>query len=406
MTLTKTIVIFLLLVAIPTVVFSQVDKRKALEAKKARFEKELKQINALLFNNQKEEKSVITLIEDLDYKLSVKKNIIAITNAQANLLTREINTNQNEISDLRAQLKQLRDDYASMILKSYKSKSKQSKLMFLLSSESFAQAYKRLQYMEQYANYQKEQGEAIKVKTQKLQALNLQLTQQKEEKQQLIKENKLAKLKLEKELKNRESIMTSIRSNMSKFTAQIKQKKQEISRLDREIDRVIREAIAKSNKKAGKKNASGKFVLTPEAKRLASNFEANKGKLGWPVSRGVIKSNFGKQRSSIDKSIFVNNSGIKIATEKNADVKAVFNGEVSAIQKIKNANPVVMIRHGDYLSIYTNLSEIKVKKGDKVTTGQVIGKVFTNKTSGETLLGFRVYKNDQKLNPSYWLTRN
>ncbi|WP_299114760.1 peptidoglycan DD-metalloendopeptidase family protein [uncultured Winogradskyella sp.] len=384
---------------------AQSDKQKKLEAKRQQILKEMKQINALLFTKKKEEKSEITLIEDINYKVSVRQNLIRITNEQANLLTREINSNQKEITSLRAQLQELKDDYAAMVVKSYKSKSEQSKVMFLLSSSNFKQAYKRLQYIRQYANYQKEQGESIKAKTKALQELNIQLSKQKEDKQQLIEENRAAKHQLEKELKQREVLMASIKSDMSKYTAQIKKKKQEADRLDREINRLIREAIAASNKKAGKKTSSGKFVLTPEAKKLASNFEANKGKLGWPVSRGVIKAKYGKGRSLTDSSVEVNNPGIKIATTSNAEVKAVFNGEVSEILVIKRGNPAIMLRHGNYLTIYTNLSKIYVKKGDKIKTGQVIGQVFTNRTNGETLLGFRIYKNNQKLNPQYWLSK-
>jgi len=386
-------------------VFAQSDKQKALEIQRQQKLKELKQLNALLFSNKKEEKSVITLIEDINYKVSVRKNLIRITNEQANLLTREINTNQKEITSLRTQLQELKDDYAAMLVKSYKSKSEQSKVMFLLSSNNFKQAYKRLQYIKQYANYQKEQGEAIKTKTKELQDLNIQLSKQKENKQKLIEENRTAKRKLEGELKQREVLMASIKSDMGKFSAQIKKKRQEVQRLDKEINRLISAAIAASNKKAGKKTSTGKYVLTPAAKKLASNFQSNKGKLGWPVSRGVIKSKFGKGRSLTDSSVEVNNSGVKIATEKNAYVKAVFNGEVSEILIIKRGNPAILVRHGNYFTVYMNLSKIYVKKGDKVTAGQSIGQVFTNKSTGETLLGFRINKNNTKLNPESWLSK-
>ena len=386
--------------------YAQSNRQKDLEAQRQQKLRELKQINSLLFSKKKEEKSAITLIEDINYKVNVRKNLIRITNQQANLLTREINANQKEITSLRAQLQELKDDYAAMVVKSYKSKSEQSKVMFLLSSENFKQAYKRLQYIRQYRNYQKEQGEAIKTKTKELQALNIQLSKQKEDKQKLIEENRIAKRKLESELKEREVLMASIKADMSKFAAQIKKTKQEVDRLDREIDRLIKEAIAASNKKAGKKTSTGKFVLTPEGKKLASSFEANKGKLGWPVSRGVIKGKFGKRRSLTDNSITQNYKSIYIATEKDAEVKAVFNGEVSRIHVMKRGNPTVIIRHGNYLSVYSNLSKVYVKKGEKVSTGQVIGKAFTNTFKGETLLGFRIYKNDKVVNPEYWLAKN
>ena len=399
---------FLLLISIfftLNMVSAQSAKQKELEAQRQQKLKEIKQINALLFSNKKEQKSVITLMEDLNYKISVRQNLIRITNQQANLLTREINTNQKEITNLRIQLQELKDDYAAMIVKSYKSKSEQSRIMFLLSSENFKQAYKRLQYLKQYTDYQKEQGEAIKTKTTELQELNIELTRQKKDKQSLIEENRIAKRNLEDELKNREVLMASIRADMSKFNAQIRKKRQEVRELDKEIDRLISEAIAASNKKAGKKTSTGKFVLTPEAKKLASNFESNKGKLGWPVSRGVIKGKFGRRRSLTDNTITQNYKSIYIATEQNAEVKAVFNGEVSEILVIKNSNPAVLIRHGSYLTVYMNLSKIYVKKGDKVETGQVIGRVFTNKTTNESLLGFRINKNNQVVNPEPWLAR-
>ncbi|MCA0131338.1 murein hydrolase activator EnvC family protein [Winogradskyella alexanderae] len=406
MNITRTYVLFLFSLFLSlNVVYAQSSKQKELEAQRQQKLKEIKQINALLFSNKKEQKSVITLIEDLNYKISVRQNLIRITNEQANLLTREINTNQNEISNLRTQLQELKADYAAMIVKSYKSKSEQSRIMFLLSSENFKQAYKRLQYLKQYTDYQKEQGEAIKKKTAELQELNIELTRQKKDKQKLVEENRIAKRNLEEELKNREVLMASIKADMSKFNAQIRKKKQEVRELDKEIDRLIREAIAASNKKAGKKTSTGKFILTPEAKKLAANFESNRGKLGWPVSRGVIKGKFGRQRSLTDNTVTQNYKSIYIATEQNAEVKSVFNGEVSGVLVVKNGNPAVMIRHGNYLSVYMNLSKIYVKKGDKVTTGQSIGQVFTNRIKGETLLGFRIYKNDQVINPEPWLAK-
>ena len=384
---------------------AQSNKQKKLEEKRQKYIRELKQLNTILFSNKKKEKSVITLVEDLNYKVSVRRNLIKITNDQANLLTREINTNQREITNLRAQLKQLKDSYAKMLVKSYKSKSEQSRVMFLLSSDNFKQAYKRLQYIKQYADYQKEQGEAIKLKTQKLQALNISLLKQKDDKQKLIKENRLAKKQLEIEVKDQKTLMASIRKDLGKYTSQIKRKQQEINRLDKEIDRLIRLAIAESNKKAGKSSSSKGFALTPEARRLAANFESNKGKLPWPVKRGVVKQRYGKQKSLLDKTITITSSGIKIATEKNAKVKAVFDGEISEILVMKNANPAIMIRHGNYLTIYTNLAKISVNKGDKVKTGQVIGEVFTNKKTGQTMLGFRVSKNVDYQNPAYWLLK-
>lgn len=382
---------------------AQSQKQKELEAKRQQLQEEIEQINSLLFSNKKKEKSIISQVEDLNYKVSVRKNLIKVTNDQANLLTREINKNQKEISSLRGQLEVLKDDYAKMIVKSYKSRSDQSKVMFLLSSDDFKQAYKRLQYIKQYADYQKDQGEKIKNKTQQLQDLNNSLVKQKKEKDKLIEENRIAKNRLEEELKQENVLMASIRKNLSEYNSQIKKKQQEADRIDREIERLIREAIAESNKKAGNSSTSKTYALTAEAKALAANFESNKGKLPWPVEKGIVKLRYGKQPSPIDKTVTINSNGVRIATEEGAKVRAVFDGEVSAIVALKNANPAIIIRHGTYFTIYKNLSKIFVKQGDKVTTKQVIGEVFTNKNNGETILGFGVNKNSNTENPSNWI---
>ena len=386
-------------------IYAQSDKQKALEAKRQRVLKELNQLNALLSIDRKKERSVVSQVEDVSYKIRIRQNLIRITNDQANQLTREINTNQKEITSLRSQLTELKEDYANMIVKSYKSKSEQSKVMFLLSSENFKQAYKRLQYINQYKDYQRQQAEDIKLKTTELQKLNIELSKQKEEKNKLIAENKKAKRALEQEMKAQEELMALIQKDLKKHTAEIRKKRQEADRIDREINRLIREAIAASNKKAGNTTSTGKFVLTPEDKIVGSSFEANKGKLGWPVDRGVIKSKYGVQRSVIDNSIKQNYQGIRIATETNAKVKSVFDGEVYRIIIIKNANPVILLKHGNYLTAYKNLSKVFVKKGDRVKANQIIGEAFTNKNTGETLLGFGVYKNDRHVNPEYWLSK-
>ena len=382
---------------------AQSQKQKELEAKRQQLQEEIEQINSLLFSNMKKEKSIISQVEDLNYKVSVRKNLIKVTNDQANLLTREINKNQKEISSLRGQLEVLKDDYAKMIVKSYKSRSDQSKVMFLLSSDDFKQAYKRLQYIKQYADYQKDQGEKIKNKTQQLQDLNNSLVKQKKEKDKLIEENRIAKNRLEEELKQENVLMASIRKNLSEYNSQIKKKQQEADRIDREIERLIREAIAESNKKAGNSSTSKTYALTAEAKALAANFESNKGKLPWPVEKGIVKLRYGKQPSPIDKTVTINSNGVRIATEEGAKVRAVFDGEVSAIVALKNANPAIIIRHGTYFTIYKNLSKIFVKQGDKISTKQVIGEVFTNKSNGETILGFGVNKNSNTENPSNWI---
>lgn len=381
------------------------NKRKELETRRQELRREIKKITELRAQNRSKEKSELSQIEEYNYKISVLDNLIKVTNQQANYINREINSNQKKITDLRSELKQLKEDYAAMVVKSYKSKNQHSRIMFLLSSEDFKQAYKRLEYIKQYTNHQKQQGEAIKAKTLELQELNKNLLKQQEEKKELIAENRVTQKSLQEERKLHENLMKSIRSNLSKYTNQIRDKQREAARIDREIDRIIKAAIASSNKAAGKSATSTSFSLTPAEKVLASNFVANKGRLPWPVERGRVSRRYGSQPSQIDRTLTINSSGVGISTNKGAQVFSVFNGEVSSIIKVKNSRPMVAIRHGNYLTIYQNLSKIFVKKGDKVKTRQAIGEVYTNPSDGETVLTFVISKGLNRENPANWIDK-
>ena len=384
---------------------AQSDQQRELEERRRRLQQEIKQVRKLLFTNQSKTKSLVSEVEDLQSKINIQEQLIRVTNQQANLLSRQINANQRQIERLREELKTLKADYAQMVVNAYKSKSQQNRIMFLLSSQNFLQAYKRVQYMKQYADYRKKQGEAIQENTWVLQDLNTQLITQKKEKNQLITENRIQQKELTEEKKRQDQMIADLKQQGSRYSNEIAQKEREERRINREINRLIREAIAASNREAGKSNASStRFAMTPESQRLADNFTANKGKLPWPVSEGVVVLGFGKQPSPLNKKNTIQSNGVRIATSKDTKARAVFDGVVSQIVSSKNINPMVMVRHGDYITIYRNLSKIFVKKGDKVRSKQEIGEVFTN-SEGKTVLQFSIFKNIRAINPKEWVYR-
>lgn len=397
--------LFLILFVCGAFVNAQNTKQKQLEAQRREFMRQINQFERLMSQGKKEQKTILSNLDNINYKISVRQNLIRITNQQANNLTREINNNQKEITNLRNRLQILKEEYAAMIVKSYKSRSEESKIMFLLSSSNFQQAYKRLQYIKQYANYQKKQSEEIKLQTLKLQELNKNLQAQKQAKQKLIESNRIAKKALDNELKEHKSLMASVNKNISKYRNQIKTNQKEVDKIDKEIEKIIRAAITASNKKVGKSSTSKTFSLTPEEKVLASNFVANKGKLPWPVNEGFIKVPFGTKPSPIDRTVKIKSNGVRIETNKGEKVRAVFKGTVLNIMTPKNGNNTILIKHGNYLTIYKNLSKIYIKKGDEVATKQEIGEVRTNKASGEAILSFGVWKGLEKQNPAYWIKR-
>jgi len=387
--------------------YAQTNEQKALEAKREQLQKEIGEINRLLFAEKKEKGNVLDQMEALDKKINVRQQLIRVTNQQSNLLNRQINANIRNISKLRDDLKLLREEYATMIQKSYQNKSQQSRLMFLLSSENFFQAFKRMQYMKQYTQYRKEQGEQIMVKTDELTQLNVDLTNQRKEKDQLIATNNRAKAQLMKEMKSQKELLGSIRQNESKYAAAIQKKKREARKIDQQIERLIRNAIAASNKKAGAgkvtKASSNKFILTPEATLVANNFSANKGKLIWPVEKGIKSQGFGIYKDAVYPGIKHQSNGVTITTDEGAMARAIFEGEVIAILSVPGGNKGVQIKHGNYISTYYNLSDLYVKKGDKVAIKAALGKIYTNRSNGQTRLKFYLYQDTSRLNPEEWV---
>lgn len=382
--------------------FAQEDTREELEKRRQALQEQISRIQGLRSSNLKQEKSILTQVEELNQQINAAETLLRVTNQQANLLTREITTNENRIKQLKEELEELKDDYSRMIRRSYKSKSQQSRIMFLLSAESFLQAYKRLQYMKQYANYRKEQGEEIKRNTIELQELNESLAEQKKEKDILIAENRKTRAELEESKRAQQSLISVIRKKEGQFAAELRQKQREIDEIDRAIEKMIAEAIAASNKESGSADREV-FALTPAAKALAADFEKNKGKLPWPVKAGIVSMRFGTQPHPIVKTATMNSNGVRIDTDKGGKARSVFSGVVSEILVVPGSNKMVMVRHGDYITIYNNLEELQVRKGDQVAIGQELGTIATSKTNGKTTLYFVMYKNTTKLNPEHWI---
>ena len=395
-------ILFLVLLFTSFSAFTQT--REELEAKRQAIQKEIEEINSIIRTTETKGRSALSEYHDLEKKIAVTERLIQVNNQEANLLTREINVNANKIDRLRKELEQLKADYERMIQNSYKSKSDKSRIMFLFSSESFLQAYKRIQYMKQFAQYRKKQGEEVMKQTKELQELNTTLFQQRRDQEKILADNRNTRSKLVRDKSNLNQLLASINKEKQKYAKELKEKQKEADRIDREIDRLIKEAIASENKKQGSE-AKSSFKLTPEAAALAKDFAQNKGKLPWPVKSGEVSMRFGERPHPIVKTIKVMSNGVRIDTEKDGKARAIFDGEVSQVSKIPGANVVVMVRHGDYLSVYNNLQKVFVKAGDKVTRGQDLGEVGINSSSGKTTLIFQLFKNTTKLNPEQWIYR-
>ena len=414
--------------------WSQVSQQEKLEQRKAKILREIREKEEQLQNVQSKEKTVTKQLVLQTEKIKLKEKLIKTTEKQTKLLSNDMYINQININRLKRELVLLKEDYANMIVKSYKSRSEQSRAMFLLSSENFLQAYKRAQYMKQYASYRKVQGEEIKNKTRELEGYNEKISVQKTEKQKLLEENQKEKTELEKEKQVQQELAKSIKKDKKQIIAEIKKKQQETRAIDNQIQKLIKAAIAAANKKTAEANrktaeanrktapnspktvsvetsnaaskaieTSTKIVLTSEGQLIANNFKANKGKLPWPVEKGFVSLPYGDQPHPVYKTLVVHNSGVEITTDQGANARAVFGGEVISVMILSPVNKAVMIQHGDYFTVYQNLSSVNVSKGDKVSTKQTIGRIRTNGDTGKTVLKFTISQNTTYNNPATWL---
>lgn len=418
-----------------SLMWGQETQQEKLEKRKAQIQQEIRENEKLLQTVKKKEKSAVNVVIVQSNKIKLKEKLINTTERQAKLLSNDIYINQLKINKLNRELVVLKEDYAEMIVKSYKSRSEQSRAMFILSSNSFLQAYKRAQYMKQYTGYRKMQGDEIKSKSDQLVVYNEKLGVQKSAKQKLIQENEKERLALLKVKQEQEKLLKSIKKDKSKIAGEIKKKQTEARAIDKQIDRIIREAIAEANRKAAMERAmekakneskagdtkeeiktrakaivssssavsSSKIELTPEAKILSDNFKANKGKLPWPVEKGFVSSAFGNHPHPVISSLMIHNSGVDITTDQGATARAVFAGEVTSVMVLSPVNRAVMIQHGEFFTVYQNLSSVSVSKGDKVSIKQSIGKVRTNGDTGKTVIKFTISQNTTYNNPAIWL---
>ncbi|MEY2921887.1 MAG: Murein hydrolase activator EnvC [Bacteroidota bacterium] len=395
--------------------------QEELEQRKNKIQEEILEKERMLQEVRGKEKSVTKLLQIQKEKIGLKQKLIFTTEKQTKLLSNNMYINQVEINKLKKDLVVLKEDYAQMIVKSYKSRSQQSRAMFLLSSENFSQAYKRLQYMKQYSSYRKMQGNEIKDKTVQLAEHNAKLSGQKTEKEKLLAEQEKQRADLEKEKQEQEKIANSLKKDKKQIIAEIKKKQQESKKIDAQIQKMIRDAIAEANKKAAaarvkanpktttaaetkKIEESTKIMLTPEGQVISNNFKANKGSLNWPVEKGAITLGFGDQPHPVYKTLTIHNSGVEITTEAGASARAVFGGEVTKVIITSPLTKLVCVQHGDFFTVYQNLSSVNVSAGDKVSAKQTLGKIRTN-AEGKTILKFTISQNSSFVNPMQWLKR-
>ena len=377
------------------------ERQKQLEAQKISIKKEIQQINNLINDSRKKSRGLADELEDIQLKISVRDRLIRINNSQVNNLSNIISNQNERIADLEVDLKKLKDEYSKIVYSSYKKRSSEMKLMFLFASDNINQAFRRFQYFKQYSKYRKEQANKI-VSLQEEISNNIDsLDKRKIEKQNVVKENQSVRQTLNQDRIRQNNMYNNLLKDQKNYAVEIQEKEKQARLIDNEIQKLIRLAIAESNNN----NNSSNFALTPEGRLISSNFQSNKGRLPWPVREGIITRRFGTQPHPVVRTTTINSNGISIATSANSIAYSVFEGEVLSVYGFSGGNPGVLIRHGKYISNYQNLSRIFVKKGDKIMANDEIGIVFTNESTGKTVLKFNIFNELKAENPTIWLAR-
>ncbi|MEA1874231.1 MAG: peptidoglycan DD-metalloendopeptidase family protein [Bacteroidota bacterium] len=368
-----------------------------LKAQKRKTQEQIQKTSKLLDETKQGRKKTYNNLLLLNEQISSRKSLIQKINEEVNLLDDRITENQETITSLQSDLDELKAAYARMIKHAYRIKNSQDRVIFVLSSDDFNQAYKRLAYFRELAKFRRLQADAILKTKEEIQSQNLKLDSTKQNKLNLLTDQEREAKKLNSEVKEKNNIIENFKSKEQELRSRLQAQKQRADKLQREIERLIAEEAKKSS-------ASG-YSMTPEEKLISKEFGNNKGRLPWPVASGVITGKFGKQAHPVLKGVYINNNGVDISTSKGSIVRSIFSGEVRKVFKVPGYQNAVIIRHGNYLSTYTHLESVYVAVGDNVSAKQSIGSVHTDVNSGETVVHMEVWYGQKVLNPEQWLAK-
>ena len=374
-----------------------------LQKKKLDAENEIKYTTKLLNEVQKNQKLSLNRLQLLNNQIEKRNTIVASINGEVDIYQELIENNALAIRLMNSDIEEIKKEYAELVRSAFRNKNAYDGLLLLLSADNVNQAFRRHLYMKHYTAYRENQAKIIGTIQEMLNQKKENSEQQKLIKLQLLTDIKKETQQLAQEKTQKNSEIQKLQKEQQSLRKKIQQQRDIEQQLEREIQKIIEEE-AKKSKAAGK--AGSGFELTPEQKLVGENFIQNKKRLPWPVERGVITEHFGINQHPVLSNVQTRNNGISISTEAGAKVRSVFNGEVSRVFGITGGNTAVIIRHGKYLTVYSNLREVTVKKGDKISTKQIIGTVYTDSDDeNKSILKFQIWLESQKLNPEDWIGR-
>lgn len=406
---------------------------RELESKRGALQKQIAETESILKDTKKDVGSQLNSLAALTGQIEERKRYILAINNDVEAIERELTSLQRQLNRLQKDLKEKKKKYEASVQYLYKNKSIEEKLMFIFSAKDLGQTYRRMRYVREYATYQRLQGEEILKKQEQIRKKKAERAQVKAAKENLLKEREGEKVKLEAQEKEKRTLVASLQKKQKGLQNEISKKRREANQLNARIDKLIAEEIEKTRKRAkeearmeaaarqkaqsreGQSSGAGAltkskpleaYTMSKADRDLSGNFAANRGKLPMPVSGPyIITSHYGQYAVEGLRNVKLDNKGIDIQGKPGAQARAIFDGKVAAVFQL-NGLFNVLIRHGDYISVYCNLSSASVKSGDTVKTKQPIGQIFSDGTdNGRTILHFQLRREKEKLNPEPWLNR-
>ncbi|MCZ4693633.1 peptidase M23 [Ancylomarina euxinus] len=373
-----------------------------LQKQKEQNAKDIAYTQKLLQSTQQQQKSSLGLLSVLNRKIKLQEDLILNIQKELDFTDSKIGKTNKEISSLEKKYDDLKLQYEKLIVYAHRQKNSRDKLMFLFASKDFNQAYMRYKYLQQFSEFTRKRGEQL-VETKvdldiKLDRLKLA----KIEKQVLLTQNTEASKNLSSQKRQQSDVLSQLKKKEKTLRKNLATQQKN----DKKLEKMIRDIIAEQARLAKKKkNIGGEYGLTPEEKALGANFGQNKGNLPWPTATGFISQKFGQHAHPVLKHVRVNNDGVDITTKPQSICRSIFKGEVTHILSMPGLNMVVIIKHGDYMTVYSNLAKVTVKKGDYVAAKESIGVIYTDENENQTVLKFQMWKETNKLNPSVWLLK-
>lgn len=400
---TKGFWVFILLILV--VVFgADAQSKKELQARKKKLQEEIQYSNQLLKKTEESKQASLNQLLQLNKKISSREQLINAMEEEIQLINDSIRFQEGRLDSLEESLQLLKDEYAEMIRSAHKNRSSYDRLMFIFSADNFNQAFKRLKYFQQYAQYRRSQAANI-IETQNHIDSQLRILEAiRRSKKGLLQAKLNERNTLASEKNQKESVVSQLKGKERQLKKDLQEKQEAAKKIEAAIERIIAEEIRKAReaaKKAGK--SSDGFPMTPEAIELSNSFTANKGKLPWPVGEGVITEQFGEHPHPTLKGVKVQNNGIDISTKKNNIGRSIFEGEVRKVIIIPGEGKAVLIRHGEYFTLYSYFKDVYVSADDKVNTKEELGVLIESDDGSSSEMHLEIWKGREKLNPENWI---